>query len=95
MDAVQGVDDMSISGDMVASIVSTTNLDHSTARLILMKALETANDPNFASRYASAWLDDNEIGGRTASVGGKRNNKAHNDKMLDYWDVIKFLQAHL
>ena len=87
---------MSISGDMVASIVSTTNLDHSTARLILMKALETANDPNFASRYASEWPDDNNaLNGITASVGGIDNNAAHNDKMLEYWDVIKFLQAHL
>ena len=85
---------MSISGDMVASIVSTTNLDHSTARLILMKALETAHDPNFASRYAREWLDDNSIAKTSECVGGD-NCPAYENKMLEYWDVIKFLQAHL
>lgn len=86
---------MGISGDMVASIVSTTNLDYSTARLILMKALETARDPNFASRYAHEWLEDHErIGSDTMCVGGSAD-PAYNDKMMEYWDVIKFLQAHL
>ena len=85
---------MSISGDMVASIVSHGTLDHATARLILMKALETANDPNFASRYASEWLDDNSIAKTTESVGGD-NCPAYENKMLEYWGVIKFLQAHL
>jgi hypothetical protein len=95
MDAVQGVDDMSISGDMVASIVSTTNLGHSTARLILMKALETANDPNFASRYAVEFLAEYDtVSDLTRSVGGD-NKELHNNKMLEYWDVIKFLQDHL
>jgi hypothetical protein len=86
---------MSISGDMVASIVSTTNLDHSTARLILMKALETANDPNFVSRYAQEQIqDEGLVSDATSCVGGSMEGLI-NDKMLEYWDVIKFLQAHL
>ena len=79
---------------MVASIVSHGTLDHATARLILMKALETARDPNFASRYARDWLEDNSIAKTTESVSGD-NCPAYENKMLEYWDVIKFLQDHL
>jgi hypothetical protein len=86
---------MSISGDMVASIVSTTNLDHTTARLILMKALETANDPNFASRYAQEQIqDEGLVSDSTGCVGGSLDGLINN-KMLEYWGVIKFLQDHL
>lgn len=79
---------MSISGDMVASIVSHGTLDHATARLFLMKALETARDPNFASRYADEFLAEYvTVSDLTRSVGGD-NKELHNNAMLSYWGVI-------
>ena len=86
---------MSISGDMVASLVRNFDLEHDKARKIAAHFLETARDANFAHRYGVEWVEENcqaSVAGR--SVGGN-DEDAYNDAMLRYWDVIQFLQNHL
>jgi hypothetical protein len=43
---------MSIKGDMVASLCSSFGLSELDARAMVKNVIETARDPNFASRFA-------------------------------------------
>jgi hypothetical protein len=44
---------MTVAGDMAAYVDSTTpGIDMPTARIVIALALEAANDPNFALRFA-------------------------------------------
>ena len=71
---------MSIKGDMVASLCSRFGLSELDARAMVKDVIETANDPNFASRYAKE---------------GGVESLDHDERMLQYWEVIKFLEDHI
>lgn len=87
---------MSISSDMVCGTAIRLGLDQELVRRVLKEALQQVHDdPNFPTRYAHKYLE--EFGGvaQAAKAVGGSDSSVITDKMLDYWDVLRFLIDHL
>jgi hypothetical protein len=69
---------MGVKGDLAAAL-TTKGMTHDEARELLNFILDHADDPNFAYKYA-----DQEY---------ERESPHHNEVMLDYWSVIRFLKS--
>jgi len=88
---------MSVKGDMVAYVRSrippeTPINRQSLIPMILNLALEAADDPNFAQKYAEEYYDGPID--TTKAIGGN-NSAVLEDLMLDYRQVIRFLKDKL
>jgi len=68
---------MGVRGDLAAALTSK-GYDLAAARDLLTFIFNTADDPDFAYKFADEYEE--------------RGTTQHNDKMLDYWDVIKFVK---
>ena len=68
---------MTVRGDLAATLVSHYGFEWAHAVDVVDTILKSANDPNFAFRYAREEAD---------------NNKTENDLMCEYWAVVKFLK---